>query len=123
MTERHLELSWWLSSSCGSTASTSFNFSVADIGRGIGSTTMIFARVLRGTIERRESMSNNTGGLENSMEDSNLALCKSWSNRPSPQGELSAQQHMSCFKFISLKIPPTDRGFLLLPALQIASFH
>jgi hypothetical protein len=61
----------------------SFNFSVADVGGGIGSTTMIFARVLRGTIERREGMSNNTGGLEDSMEDSSLTPCKSWSNRKS----------------------------------------
>jgi hypothetical protein len=76
-----------LSLTHGSMASTSFNFSVADAGGGISSATTIFARV-----PSRESMRNDTGGLGDSMEDSNftaplscsnLAPCKSWSNRKS----------------------------------------
>ncbi|KAJ8582246.1 hypothetical protein M405DRAFT_846552 [Rhizopogon salebrosus TDB-379] len=76
-----------LSVTHGSTASSSFNISVADAGGGISSTTTIFVRVPGGTIERRESMRNDTGGLGDSMEDSNLAPCKSWSN-PWADGDL-----------------------------------
>jgi hypothetical protein len=72
-----------LSVTHGSTASSSFNVSAANAGGGISSTTTIFVRVPGGTIERRESMRNDTGGLGDSMEDSNLAPCKSWSNRKS----------------------------------------
>jgi hypothetical protein len=58
---------------------------MADVGGGICSTTMIFARVLGGTSERGESTSNDTDGLEDTMEDSNYSLAprKSWSNRKS----------------------------------------